>query len=61
MPFVSAAQRGYLHAHPEVLGEKALHEWDEASKGQHVPEHVHNGKPVSHYAVAREARKHASD
>lgn len=54
MPFKSAAQRGYLHAHPEVLGEKALAEWDAASKGQHVPEHVHKKTP---YKIAREARK----
>jgi hypothetical protein len=55
MPFKSAAQRGYLHAHPEILGKKALAEWDAASKGQHVPEHVH--KPA--YAHVREAREKA--
>jgi hypothetical protein len=36
-PFASAAQRGYMHAHPEVLGAKALKEWDASSKGQKVP------------------------
>lgn len=56
MPFKSAAQRGYLHAHPEVLGKKALAEWDAASKGQHVPKHIHK-KPS--YSQAREARKDA--
>jgi hypothetical protein len=55
MPFKSAAQRGYLHAHPEILGKKGLAEWDSASKGQHVPEHVHNGKPK--YAVVRAERR----
>ncbi len=55
MPFVSKAQRGYLHAHPEVLGKTALAEWDKASKGQRVPEHVHEGKPS--YSHARKARK----
>ena len=54
MPFKSAAQRGYLHAHPEILGKKALAEWDAASKGQHVPEHVAK-KPS--YKLARKARK----
>jgi hypothetical protein len=54
MPFKSAAQRGYLHAHPEVLGKKALAEWDSASKGQHVPEHVHK---TASYKLAREERK----
>jgi len=57
MPFKSAAQRGYLHAHPEILGKKALAEWDAASKGQHVPEHVKK----SEYSVAREARRKESD
>lgn len=56
MPFVSAAQRGYMHAHPEVLGKKGLAEWDAASKGQHVPEHV-SKKPS--YKKARAARKAA--
>jgi hypothetical protein len=54
MPFESAAQRGYLHAHPEILGKKALAEWDAASKGQHVPEHVHK---TASYSVARATRK----
>lgn len=58
MPFKSAAQRGYMHAHPEILGKKALAEWDAASKGQHVPEHVHEHQKSS-YTVARAARKKA--
>jgi hypothetical protein len=32
MPFKSKAQQGFMHAHPEVLGRAALHEWDEATK-----------------------------
>jgi hypothetical protein len=55
MPFVSKAQRGYMHANPEVLGKKALAEWDHASKDQHVPDHVKDGKPS--YSHARKARK----
>ena len=55
MPFVSSAQRGYLHAHPEVLGKKALAEWDAASKGQHdLPKHVHKSAP---HSMARQVRK----
>ena len=47
MPFVSKAQQGYLHAHPEVLGKKKLAEFDAATKGMHnLP-----------YHVARSARK----
>jgi hypothetical protein len=56
MPFKSEAQRGYLHAHPEILGKKALAEWDSASKGQHVPEHVNEQQKPS-YHLARAARK----
>jgi hypothetical protein len=55
MPFKSSAQRKYLNANPEVLGKTALAEWNSASKGQHVPEHVKNGKPS--YSHARKARK----
>jgi hypothetical protein len=36
-PFLSQAQAGYMHSHPEVLGKKGLAEWDAASKGQKVP------------------------
>jgi hypothetical protein len=36
-PFASAAQRGFMHANPSVLGSKALKEWDASSKGQKVP------------------------
>src|SRR5690242_18538991 len=39
-PFASRAQAGYMHMHPEVLGKTALAEWDRASKGKHLPEHV---------------------
>ena len=56
MPFVSKAQQGYLHAHPEKLGAEKLAEFDAATKGMHnLPEHVKDGKPS--YKHAREARK----
>lgn len=55
MPFVSKAQQGFLHAHPEKLGAAKLKEFDEATKGMHdLPEHVHKNAP---YKIAREARK----
>ena len=55
LPFVSKAQQGYLHAHPEILGAKKLHEFDEATKGEHnLPAHVHKSAP---YKMAREVRK----
>jgi len=34
------AQAGFMHEHPEVLGEKGLAEWDKATKGMHLPQHV---------------------
>ena len=40
MPFKSLAQEGFLHAHPEKLGKEGLKEWDAATKGKHLPEHV---------------------
>ena len=49
MPFVSLAQEGFLHAHPEKLGAAGLKEWDAATKGRHLPEHV---KPSGQHAHA---------
>jgi hypothetical protein len=39
-PFASLAQEGFLHEHPEKLGAKKLAEFDAATKGKHLPEHV---------------------
>ena len=39
-PFASLAQAGMMHANPEILGKKGLSEWDAASKGRKVPQHV---------------------
>ena len=39
-PFSSLAQEGFLHAHPEKLGKAGLKEWDAATKGKHLPQHV---------------------
>jgi hypothetical protein len=38
-PFASRAQEGYMHAHPDILGDK-LKEWDSATKGKKLPEKV---------------------
>lgn len=43
-PFASLAQAGYMHENPEVLGKKALAEWDASSKGRKVPQHVRKDK-----------------
>lgn len=58
MPFVSLAQEGYMHEHPEILGKKDLAEWDVATKGKHLPHHVHHAHKPS-YAAARKARREA--
>lgn len=48
MPFVSKAQQGWAHTHPEEFGEKNLKEFDAATKGMHnLPEHVHKGHEYS--------------
>jgi hypothetical protein len=39
-PFASIAQAGFLHAHPEKLGKAGLKEWDTATRGKHLPQHV---------------------
>jgi len=58
MPFVSKAQQGWAHAHPEEFGKKNLSEFDAATKGKHnLPEHVTDGKPS--YTHARQARRDA--
>lgn len=38
MPFVSLKQEGFLHEHPEILGQAGLKEWDSATKGMSLPE-----------------------
>lgn len=43
-PFASLAQAGYMHDHPGILGKKGLDEWDSATKGKHLPEHVKKSK-----------------
>lgn len=41
MPYVSKAQQGYFHAHPDKVGQKVVAEFDAASKGQHnLPQRV---------------------
>ena len=36
-PFASLAQEGYMHSHPEILGAKALKEWDKSTEGKKLP------------------------
>lgn len=51
MPFVSLAQEGWAHEHPEEFGKANLKEWDAATKGSHnLPEHVK--KPSGQHAHA---------
>jgi hypothetical protein len=39
-PFVSQAQAGWAHTHPDQFGRANLKEWDAATKGKHLPERV---------------------
>jgi len=56
MSFVSKAQQGWAHAHPEEFGKKNLAEFDAATKGKHnLPEHVKDGKPS--YSMVHAVRK----
>jgi hypothetical protein len=50
MPYVSAAQRGYFHAHEKELEAQGVNvaEWDAASKGMKLPQHV---KPTGNRAA----------
>lgn len=58
MPFVSKAQQGWAHAHPEEFGKKNLKEFDDATRGMHnLPEHVHHEHSNASYKMARDARK----
>ncbi len=58
MPFRSRAQAAYLEHHPEKIGGKAaLEEWEEATKGHHLPERAGDPpgdktvkKPLTHIA-----------
>jgi hypothetical protein len=58
MPFVSKAQQGWAHAHPEKFGRANLAEFDAATKGKHdLPEHVHHEHSSASYRMAHESRK----
>jgi len=54
MPYKSQAQAAFFHIHKKELEKQGVdvHEWDEASKGKKLPEHVK--KPS--YSAARQAR-----
>jgi hypothetical protein len=43
-PFASIAQEGWAHSHPDKFGRKNLAEFDAATKGKHLPEHVKKPK-----------------
>jgi hypothetical protein len=62
MPFVSLAQEGWAHSHPDQFGKANLKEWDASTKGKHnLPHHVakHEYSHAS-YAMAHKERKHGS-
>ena len=43
-PFVSQAQEGWAHMHPEKFGKANLAHWDAATKGKHLPKRVKKSK-----------------
>lgn len=45
MPFKSDAQRKYFNANKKKLGAKMVDEFNEASKGKKLPEHVKKHTP----------------
>lgn len=51
MPYVSDAQRRKFHADPKLR--KYAPEFDAASKGMKLPEHVRKGRAASHAALAK--------
>jgi hypothetical protein len=58
MPFASDAQRKFFNANRAKLEKQGVDvdEWNHASKGKSLPEHVkHDGKPS--YSHVRAARK----
>lgn len=61
MPFVSKAQQGWAHAHPEEFGKENLKEFDAATKGEHnLPEHVHKSASYVKAYAARKQEKEKS-
>lgn len=68
MPYKSDAQRKYFHAAMErgEIGKKTVAEFDAASKGMKLPEHVKMAKggevcPACGYAMGGEAEEYAED
>ncbi len=43
MPFVSQAQAGWAHTHPDEFGRKNLKEWDAATQGKTLPKRKTSG------------------
>jgi hypothetical protein len=62
MPYKSAAQRGYFHAHKAEMEAQGVNvsEWDQASKGKKLPYHVKKSKGGALDGAMRTAKKYAS-
>lgn len=61
MPYKSDAQRRWAHTEEGTKalgGAKAVHEWDEATKGKSLPEHTRKKK--RHERVDRKYQGHNS-
>ena len=62
MPYQSRAQAAYFNIHKKELGKKGVDvgEWNAASKGKDLPEHVHHESHEhsnTSYSIARSERK----
>ena len=54
-PYVSQAQAGFFHTNPEkVGGASVVKEWDQATKGKHLPKHVKKGDGCGIVAMAED-------
>lgn len=59
-PYVSEAQRRWAHTESgeDALGGKAgVHEWDEATRGKHIPERAHKTEDLDKSKNVREQKK----
>lgn len=62
MPYVSDAQRRYFNVNRSKLEAQGVNvqEWNDASKGKSLPEHVANGMKKKHPSLSKMASKKRS-
>ena len=62
MPFASDSQRKFFNANRGKLEKQGVDvdEWNHASKGMKLPEHVHHEHSETPYSLAHKARKESN-